>query len=145
MRSWLSNLWDTARRDPRPRLLVLDELWSWLRRPELAAIVEEIARRGRKFFLALWIASQQIEELLRDAKAVFDNAAIRIFLQQEARDLIGLTEATHLTTPARQYLRGAGRGQALLYVNGMLLPVSVQADPDQYRLISTDPRERTAA
>lgn len=141
LRKFVSNLWDTARREPRPRLLVLDELWSLLKRPELADLVEEIARRGRKYYLSLWIATQQIEELLDSAKAVFDNAAIRVFLQQEDRDLGGLAKAARLSDAGRQYLRGAGRGQALLYVNGMLIPLDVQATHSQYHLINTDPRE----
>jgi len=142
LREFVTNMWALARSDPRPRLLVLDELWSLIRRPELAELVEEIARRGRKFYLALWIASQQIEEILENAKAVFDNASIRIFLQQEDRDLGGLATAARLSQTARQFLRGSGRGQALFYVNGMWVPVNVQADPSQYRLINTDPRER---
>jgi hypothetical protein len=142
LRQFISNLWDTARYDPKPRLLVLDELWAWIKRADMADLIEEIARRGRKFFLSLFIATQQIEELLSSAKAVFDNAAIRIYLQQEDRDLSGLAKAARLSAPARQYLRGAMRGQALLYVNGMLVPVSVQSTPEQYELLTTDPRER---
>jgi hypothetical protein len=145
LREFITNLWAEARADPRPRLLVLDELWAWIKRPELAELVEEIARRGRKFFLAAWVASQQVEEILESAKAIFDNASIRCFLQQEDRDLSGLARAARLSGPGRQFLRGAGRGQALLYVNGMLVPVTVQASPEQYRLINTDPRERYAA
>jgi hypothetical protein len=141
LREFITNLWATARADPRPRLLVLDELWALIKRPELADLVEEVARRGRKFYLALWIASQQVEELIESAKAVFDNAAVRIYLQQESRDLSNLARAARLTQPAAQFLRGAARGEALLDLGKMVLPVDVQATPAQYELISTDPRE----
>jgi hypothetical protein len=141
LREFITNLWATARADPRPRLLVLDELWALIKRPELAALVEEVARRGRKFYLALWIASQQVEELIESAKAVFDNAAVRIYLQQESRDLSNLARAARLTQPAAQFLRGAARGEALLDLGKMVLPVDVQATPSQYSVISTDPRE----
>jgi hypothetical protein len=141
LREFVTNLWETAKRDKRPRLLILDELWSLIRRPELAGIVEEIARRGRKFFLSLLIATQQIEELLESAKAVFDNAAIKVFLQQENRDISGLAKAAKLSTDARRFLRAAARGQALFDVNGMLIPVDIQANPAQYKVANTDPRE----
>src|SRR6266487_1057965 len=141
LREFIANLWATARTDPRPRLLVLDELWALIKRPELAALVEEVARRGRKHFLALWIATQQCEELIENAKAVFDNASIRIYLQQESRDLSNLARAARLTQPAAQFLRGAARGEALLDLGRMVLPVDVQATPAQYERISTDPRE----
>jgi type II secretory pathway predicted ATPase ExeA len=144
LREFITSLWDTARTDPRPRLLVLDELWALIKRPELAALVEEVARRGRRHFLALWIASQQLEEILESAKAVFDNASIRIYLQQESRDLSNLAHAARLTQPAAQFLRGAARGEALLDLGKMVVPVEVQATPGQYSRISTDPRERAA-
>jgi len=141
LREFITNLWATARADPRPRLLVLDELWALIKRPELADLVEEVARRGRKHFLALWIATQQCEELIENAKAVFDNASVRIYLQQESRDLSNLARAARLTQPAAQFLRSAARGEALLDLGKMVLPVDVQATPAQYERISTDPRE----
>jgi len=145
LREFITNLWATARADPRPRLLVLDELWALIKRPELADLIEEVARRGRKHFLALWIATQQCEELIESAKAVFDNASVRIYLQQESRDLSNLARAARLTQPAAQFLRGAARGEALLDLGRMVLPVEVQATPAQYQVISTDPREKVAA
>src|SRR5262249_44693018 len=82
LRTFVSDLWDAAKRDPRPRLLILDELWSLLRDPALAALIEEIARIGRHHYLSLFIATQQVRELLASGRAVLDNAAIRIYLKQ---------------------------------------------------------------
>lgn len=145
LRAFVSNLWEQAKRDPRPRLLVLDELWSLLRDPALAALVEEIARIGRHHYLSLFIATQQVGELLEGGKAVLDNASIRIYLKQHDRDLDALCEAVGLSAPARQYLRSAARGQALIDVGGMLVPTDIQASPEDHRLITTDPREMVVA
>lgn len=145
LRDFLSALWETAKRDPRPRLLVLDELWSLLRDPALAALVEEVARIGRHHFLSLWIATQQVRELLESGRAVLDNAAVRVYLKQHDRDLDDLCDAVGLSTPARRFLRGAARGQALLDVGGLLVPVDVQATPLEHAQITTDPREKIAA
>lgn len=141
LREYITDLWALARVDPRPRLLVLDELWSVLRRAELAALVEEIARRGRKYGLALWIATQQVEELLESGKPVFDNAALKVFLQQEDRDLEGLCKAANLSEAARRVLRSAARGQALIQCGKLLVLVDVQATPEEHSVITTDPRE----
>lgn len=145
LRQYISDLWVLARSDPKPRLLVLDELWSVLKRPELADLVEEVARRGRKYGLALWIATQQVEELIESGKPVFDNAAIKVLLQQEDRDLEGLCKAAHLSDPARRVLRSAARGQALIQCGKMLVLVDIQATPEEHRLVTTDPREVWAA
>ena len=142
LRDFVSALWETAKRDPRPRLLVLDELWSLLRDPALATLIEEIARIGRHHYLSLWIATQQVRELLESGRAVLDNAAIRIYLKQHDRDLGDLCDAVGLPAPARRFLRSAPRGQALLDVGGMLVPVDIQASPRDHLEITTDPRER---
>jgi hypothetical protein len=145
LREYITELWALAREDPRPRLLVLDELWSVLRRAELAALVEEIARRGRKYGLALWIATQQVEELIESGKPVFDNAALKVYLQQEDRDLEGLCKAANLSEAARRVLRSAARGQALIQCGKLLVLVDVQATADEHAHITTDPRELWAA
>ncbi len=141
LREFVWQLWETAKSDPRPRLLILDELWSLLRDPDLARLVEEIARIGRHHYLALVIATQQVQELIESGKAVLDNAAVRVFLRQHDRDLESLCNAVGLSAPARRFLRSAARGQALIDVGGMLIPVDVQATPDEHRRITTDPRE----
>lgn len=144
LRDYVRSLWALAKADPRPRLLILDELWSLLRDPELAALVEEIARIGRHHYLSLWIATQQVKEMLDSdgGQAVLNNAAIRIYLKQHDHDLDRLSDAVGLSTPARRFLRGAARGQALLDVGGMLVPVDIQATPEEHQAITTDPRER---
>jgi hypothetical protein len=144
LRTFVSELWELAKREPRPRLLILDELWSLIRDPNLAALIEEIARIGRHHFLSLWIATQQCREMLDSGKAVIDNAAVRIYLKQHDRDLDALCEAVGLPMPGRKFLRGAARGQALLDVGGLLVPVDIQASPSEHSAISTDPREKFA-
>lgn len=144
LRDFVSALWATAKRDPRPRLLILDELWSLLRKPALATLVEEVARIGRHHYLSLWIATQQVKELLSSEQglSVLNNAAIRVYLKQHGPDGELLAETLRLSAPARQYLRGASRGQALLDVSGMLIPVDIQATRTEHEAVSTDPREK---
>jgi len=141
LRDFVSRLWETAKADPKPRLLVLDELWSLIKDRQLADLIEEIARIGRHYYLSLLIATQQVRELLDSGRAVLDNAAMRIYLKQHDRDLDDLCDAVGLSTPARRFLRGAGRGQALLDVGGLLVPVDIQASPAEHLAVTTDPRE----
>jgi hypothetical protein len=143
LREFVSQLWETAKSDPRPRLLILDELWSLLRDPAVASLVEEVARIGRHHWLALFIATQQVKEMLDSdgGQAVLNNAAIRVLLKQHDHDLERLCNATGMSAPARRFLRSAARGQALLDVGGMLVPVDIQATPTEHALVTTDPRE----
>jgi hypothetical protein len=144
LRTFVSDLWETAKREPRPRLLILDELWSLLRDPALSALIEEIARIGRHHYLSLWIATQQVKEMLDSdgGLAVLNNAAVRIYLKQHDNDLDKLCNAVGLPGPARRFLRSAARGQALLDCGGLLIPTDIQATPEEHRAITTDPREK---
>jgi hypothetical protein len=143
LRTFVSELWDTAKRDPRPRLLILDELWSLLRDPALASLIEEIARIGRHHWLSLGIATQQVQELLMSDQglAVLNNSAIKVYLKQNGPDGDLLAEKVRLSDEARRFLRSAARGQALLDVSGMVVPVDIQAAESEHLLITTDPRE----
>lgn len=141
LRSFIDNMWATAQRDPRPRLLVLDELWSLLHESDLAKMVAELARMGRHYGLSLWIATQQVDDLLRDGKAVLDNAEVRVYLRQHDRDLDALCDAVGLPLAARGFLRSAARGQAVLDVGGLVVPIDIQIGADEYALITTDPRD----
>jgi type IV secretory pathway VirB4 component len=128
-------------------LLVLDELWSLLRDPGLASLIEEIARIGRHHYLSLWIASQQVQELLTSDQglAVLNNSAIKVYLKQNGPDGDLLADKVRLSSEARRFLRSAARGQALLDVSGMVVPVDIQASKEDHELITTDPRERRAS
>lgn len=143
---YVDELWADAKRNPRPILLVLDELWSLLKYYKLAAKVQELARIGRHHWLSVCIATQQIEELLKseDGLAVLNNAAIRVYLKQHGPDGEQLAEKMHLSAVARRLLRSMVRGQAIFDVAGMQMLVDIQANPDEHARYGTDPRERKA-
>jgi hypothetical protein len=142
LREFLNTLWDRAAVDPKPRLLILDELWSLIGASETRSLVNEIARIGRHRWLSLWIATQQAKDLLRDGQAVLDNCAIKIFLKQHDNDIEALSDAAGLSIPQRRYLRSAARGQALLTVADMTIPVDIQTSKEELKLLTTDPREK---
>lgn len=146
LKAFIAELFATCQRDPRPRLLILDELWELLKLPSMAMYVEEVARMGRHYYLSLWIATQQVNELLAtdEGKAVFNNAMLRVFLKQKA-GVDALAKAAELSPEARQFLGSAQRGQALLDVDGMLVALDVQATEAEHDEINTDPRRRVLA
>jgi hypothetical protein len=146
LRKVTGELWDRARRDPRPRMLIIDEAWMLLRHAHTAAWIETVARTGGHFGLALWILTQQVRELLESGRAALDNAEIRIFLKQHDADLddicdaVGLKTISGATHPAKLFLRSATRGQVLLGVGDLWVDVDVARVPEHYE-ISTDPRD----
>ena len=59
-------VWAAAAQDPRPRLLVVDEVWSIMQHPEGAAFMVSVAKRARKHRLGLQFITQDVQDLLSE-------------------------------------------------------------------------------
>ena len=87
-------VWAAAAREPRPRLLVVDEVWSIMQHPEGAAFMVSMAKRARKHRLGLQFITQDVQDLLSEdtsraitghsGRALLQNAAFKLLLQQDA-------------------------------------------------------------
>ena len=87
-------VWAAAAQDPRPRLLVVDEVWSIMQHPEGAAFMVSMAKRARKHRLGLQFITQDVQDLLSEdssraitghsGRALLQNAAFKLLLQQDA-------------------------------------------------------------
>ena len=59
-------VWAAAAQDPKPRLLVVDEVWSIMQHPEGAAFMVSMAKRARKHRLGLQFITQDVQDLLSE-------------------------------------------------------------------------------
>ena len=59
-------VWAAAALDPKPRLLVVDEVWSIMQHPEGAAFLVSVAKRARKHRLGLQFITQDVQDLLSE-------------------------------------------------------------------------------
>ena len=91
-------VWAAAARDPKPRLLVVDEVWSIMQHPEGAAFMVSMAKRARKHRLGLQFITQDVQDLLSEdtsrtitghsGRALLQNAAFKLLLAAgRGRDL----------------------------------------------------------
>ena len=81
--------------------LVIDEAWKLIERPATGRWFNEFCRRSRHYALWLIAISQQLSDFDNEhGKALLANAAMRLFLRQEARELAYVKEALGLTDEA---------------------------------------------
>ena len=83
-------VWAAAAQDPKPRLLVVDEVWSIMQHPEGAAFMVSMAKRARKHRLGLQFITQDVQDLLSEdssrtitghsGRALLQNAAFKLLL-----------------------------------------------------------------
>lgn len=139
-------LWQRARSDPRPRLVVVDEMWDMLKYPSGADFLESVARRARKYWLGLVIATQDVQDVLATAggRAVA-NCAETVLLFKQSPAAIPLVVDTYALSPRERYLLlSCGPGTALALCRGHHLSLTIEASTAEHRFATSRPAERQA-
>jgi hypothetical protein len=126
--------------------LVIDEAWKLIERPATGRWFNEFCRRSRHQALWLIAISQQLSDFDNEhGKALLANAAMRLFLRQEARELSYVKESLALSDEAIEaisalrtvrgqystaYLMNGARGQGTL---------QIAVGASEYWIASSDP------
>ena len=138
-------VWAAAARDPRPRLLVVDEVWSIMQHPQGAAFMVSMAKRARKHRLGLQFITQDVQDLLSEdssrtitghsGRALLQNAAFKLLLQQDAAAISTVGEAFDLPPDLQRWLLSCQRGDGLLLARGNRFPIRIEATPEEHALV----------
>jgi len=126
--------------------LVVDEAWKLIERPSTGRWFNEFVRRSRHYALWLIAISQQLSDFdCEYGTALLANAAMRLFLRQETRELAYVKGALKLTDEAIDaistlktvrgafstgYLMNGTRGEGTLQIG---------VGPLEYWIASSDP------
>ena len=142
-------VWAAAARDPRPRLLVVDEVWSIMQHPEGAAFMVSMAKRARKHRLGLSFITQDVQDLLSEdtsrtitghsGRALLQNAAFKLLLQQDAAAISTVGDAFDLPEDLQRWLLSCPRGDGLLLAKGNRFPVRIEATAEEAEIIEWRP------
>ncbi len=142
-------VWAAAGRDPKPRLLVVDEVWSIMQHPEGAAFMVSMAKRARKHRLGLQFITQDVQDLLSEdssraitghsGRALLQNAAFKLLLQQDAAAISTVGDAFDLPEELQRWLLSCPRGDGLLLARGGRFPVRIEATPEEAEVIEWKP------
>ena len=138
-----------AARDPLPRLLVVDEVWSIMQHPEGAAFMVNMAKRARKHRLGLQFITQDVQDLLSEdssrtitghsGRALLQNAAFKLLQQQDAAAISTVGDAFDLPPELQRWLLSCPRGDGLLLARGNRFPIRIEATPEEQALIEWSP------
>ena len=146
------HVWGRVRRDPRPRVLLIDEAWSLMRYPEGARFLAQLARRARKRWLGLTTITQDVGDFLAspEGHTVLANSSVQLLMRQDASTAGLVAETFGLSAAEREYLLACRRGEGLFLARGNHIALRVEASPLEHELASTSPeflasRERSRA
>ena len=142
-------VWAAAAQNPKPRLLVVDEVWSIMQHPEGAAFMVSMAKRARKHRLGLQFITQDVQDLLSEdtsraitghsGRALLQNAAFKLLLQQDAAAISTVGDAFDLPPELQRWLLSCPRGDGLLLARGGRFPIRIEATPEEKEVIEWRP------
>lgn len=140
-------VWSAVRRACKPRRLVIDEAWTLAQSPVGGRFLASLARRARKYYLGLTTITQDVGDFLasKQGRAVLQNSALKLLLRQDAAAIDQVAETLKLAVGERDLLVRCGKGQALLATPETRVGVEILASAEEYRLITSDPRDALAS
>ncbi len=141
------HVWRQVRRDPRPRVLLIDEAWSLMRYPEGARFLSQMARQARKRWLGLTTVTQDVEDFLGspEGHTVLANSSVQLLMRQDSSTVDVVGETFGLSSGEREFLLGCRKGEGLFLTRGNHIALRVEASPLEHALATTDPSELAAA
>ena len=135
------HIWARVKRDPKPRVLLIDEAWSLMRYPEGARFLAQLARRARKRWLGLTTVTQDVEDFLAspEGHTVLANSSVQLLMRQDSSTAGLVAETFGLSAAEREFLLACRRGEGLFLARGNHIALRVEASPLEHALATTDP------
>ena len=143
-------VWGLAVTRPRPRLLVVDEVWTVLATKAGAESLITIVKRARKHKLGMVCITQDVQDFLSEdrsggtitghaGRSLLQNSALKLAFQQDPAALYQVADALQLQPWVVDYLRRCGRGQGVLVgAAGDTYPFVVVATDEERDLVEDE-------
>ena len=139
----LDFIWTKIRRNLKKRLLVIDESWYLMSYEDSASFVYGIAKRARKYYLALTTATQDVQDFLSTdyGKAVLSNSSIQVLLKQSPTEIDSINKVLYLSIREKELLLSAGVGEGLFFAGLNHVAMRIIAAPFEHTVITSNPEE----
>lgn len=138
-------MWNSMKREIKKRILIVDEAWYLMKDPASAEFLWNFAKRARKYYLGLTTITQDIEDFLSTdlGKTVVTNSSIQILMKQSPAAIDKVSEVFYLSEGEKSLLLSANVGEGLFFAGASHVAMRVVASPDEYKLITTNPLDKT--
>jgi len=139
----LDFVWTKIRKNLKKRLLVIDEAWYIMKYKDSASFVYGVAKRARKYFLALTTATQDVFDFLSTdyGKAVLSNSSLQILLKQSTSEIDLVSQIFYLSGGERELLLSAGVGEGLFFAGQSHVGIKIIAASFENVVITSNPAE----
>lgn len=146
VRQVMSYIWASVLTGFNPSLVIVDEAWRWLAQPGAADDLAEMARRFRKHYAGLNLATQHGGDLSASAGAVVirDTAAVVMLFRHGASHAPAVGGLLGLNELEMEELVGLDAGESILLMGPVHLPLYTPIPPQWYAVWTTHPEDLAA-
>ena len=139
----LDFIWTRVKKKLKRRLLIVDEAWYFMRYPDAASFMQSIAKRARKYYLALTTITQDVEDFINNdyGKSIVSNASIKFLMKQSSSSIPALAEVFYLSEGEKQLLAASDVGEGIFFAGSNHVALRVVASEEEHRVITTNPEE----
>lgn len=136
-------IWNAIRRELKKRLLVIDEAWWMMKSDDTASFLLSLAKRGRKYYLALATITQDVDDFLKSqyGPSIISNSSIQILLKQSPSSIDKLKEVFNLTEEEKYLLLESDVGEGIFFAGLKHVAIRVIASVAEEQIITSDPSQ----
>ena len=139
----LDFIWTRVRMSLKKRVLILDEAWYLMKYEDSASFVYGIAKRARKYYLALTTATQDVQDFLSTdyGKAILSNSSIQVLLKQSPTEIDTVSQIFYLSSGEKELLLSSGVGEGLFFAGQSHVAIKIVAADFEKTLATSNPKE----
>jgi len=123
------------------QLLFVDEAWIFSEYPAVLNLLQEVARRGRKYGDIFMYITQRPWDVYSspEGRTILEQAATAILLRQRAAATEVLQKAYNLSQAEIDYLLSANQGQGIIRAGNYKLTLQILVTQEELEKFSTSP------
>lgn len=142
----MHHIWNAVRRELKKRILVIDEAWWMMKAEDTASFLYSLAKRGRKYYLAMTTITQDVADFLRSPYGlpVITNSSIQILLKQSPASIDVLQKTFNLTDEEKYLLLESAVGEGIFFAGLKHVAIKVIASYTEDQIITSDPSQLLA-
>ncbi len=139
----LHYIWNLVRSELKKRLLVVDEAWWLMRYEDGASFLYGIAKRARKYFLALSTITQDVADFMGSpyGKPIVTNSSLQLLLKQSPATIRSVVETFNLTDEEKFLLLESEVGEGIFFAGLKHVAIKVIASYTEDQIITSDPQQ----
>lgn len=139
-------IWNLVRKELKKRILVIDEAWWLMRRPDGAEFLLNTAKRARKYYLGVTTISQDVVDFLAtpQGKPIITNSSLQILMKQAPAAIEELAKTFGLTEAEQAVLVNAAVGEGLFFAGPKHVMIKSLPSYTEEQIITSDPAQLLA-